>query len=114
MEGQPLKKKEKVDELARLIRLTKLIQKDKVKVEPIPLGRGPNKWRSKDPKFAPKPEKPTDLVDGGGMQVDPSRQAEYEQWRQDKIAEQNERRESALRRAAARRQLRDANRPPAV
>ena len=98
-----MKKKEDAETLAKLLKLTKLIKADKVKIEPAPLGRGPNKWRSKDPKFTPKIDKRADLVDGGGMQVDPSRQEEYNLWRQDKVTEQNERRESAMRRAAAKK-----------
>lgn len=103
-----MKKKNDEETLGKLMKLTKLIQGDKVKVEPAPLGRGPNKWRSKDPKFAPKAEQRSDLVEAGGMQVDPSLKDAYDQWRQDKIVEQNERREMAARRAEAKRAARKA------
>jgi hypothetical protein len=43
-------------------------------------------------------------VEAGGMQVDPSLKDEYEQWRQDKIAEQNDRREMSERRLKAKRE----------
>ena len=98
------KKKNKGDELDKLLKLTQLIRGEKVKVEPVPPGRGPNKWRSQDPKFAPKPEKKTDgLVEAGGMLVDPSLKDENELWRQDKLAEERARREMAARRAEAKR-----------
>jgi len=105
-----MKKKDDAETLEKLVKLTKLINADKVKVEPVPPGRGPNKWRSKDPKFAPKADRRSDLVEAGGMQVDPSLKDAYDQWRQDKITEQNERREMAARRAEAKRKARaDAN-----
>lgn len=81
-------KKEKPDDLAKLLRLTQLIKKDKVEVskqgEPQ---RSTNKWRSAEPKFAPKEntKKPEGLIEAGGMEVDPARQQEYENWRQDKL-----------------------------
>jgi hypothetical protein len=104
-----MKKKNEEDALGKLIKLTRLIKGDKVKIEPVPLGRGPNKWRSKDPKFAPKAAAPgAQLVEAGGMQVDPSLKDAYDQWRQDKIVEQNERREMAARRAEAKRAARKA------
>ena len=102
------KKNDDADALGKLIKLTRLIKHDRVQVEPVPPGRGPNKWRSKDPKFAPKADKRPDLVEGGGMQVDPSLKEAYDQWRQDKIAQQNELREMAARRAEAKRKARAA------
>jgi hypothetical protein len=81
------KEKDEASELAKLVRLTKMIKDEKVKIEPTPPGRGPNKWRSKDPKFNLKEEKPAELVEGGGMMVDPSVKSEYDQWRQEKQAE---------------------------
>jgi len=101
-----MKKKNNEDELAKLVRLTKMLKKDNVKVAPKgPPPRGPNKWRQQDPKFAPPMPKPANqnLVEAGGMQVDPSLKDAYEQWRQDKIAEQNARREMAERRLKAKR-----------
>ena len=103
-----MKKKDNTDALAKLAKLTRLIHNDKVKVEPVMPGRGPNKWRSKDPKFSPKADPRADLVEAGGMQVDPSLKNEYDLWRQDKIAQQNELREMAARRAAAKRKARAA------
>ena len=102
-----MKKKNDEEALGKLARLTRLIKDDKVKVELVPPARGPNKWRSKDPKFASKIDKRSDLVEAGGMQVDPSLKDEYDQWRQDKIVQQNELREMAARRAAAKRKARD-------
>ena len=114
-------KKKKVDEkeLAKIVNLTKLINKDKVKVEPKGYDRGPNKWRSYNPKYAPKSDnaaKPNGLVEAGGMQVDPALAEEYENWRKDKIAEQNERRIQAKRKweAAKKARLAQQNRAPEV
>jgi hypothetical protein len=105
------KKKNDGDDLTKLVKLTKLIKQDDVKV--VPKGTPPyvNKWRNKDPKFSDKPPKPDNLVEAGGMQVDPSLKNEYEQWRADKIAEQNERRATAAKREEARRKAR-AEKPP--
>jgi len=78
-----MKKKPDEEELKKMVNLTKLIKKDNVKVEPKAPERGPNKWRSYNPKYAPKPEipaKPEGLVEAGGMQVDPARAEEYENW----------------------------------
>jgi hypothetical protein len=108
-----MKKKVKVDPLAKLVNLTKLINDDKVKIEPKGIMKGPNKWRSQQPKFAPKTEKlekAADLVEAGGMQVDPSLKEAYENWRKDKIAEQEDRRAQALRKAEAAKR---ARMPPA-
>ena len=113
--------KKKVDDkaLAKIVNLTKLIKKDKVSVEPKGYIRGPNKWRSPEPKFAPKsvnPQKPDGLVEAGGMQVDPARAEEYENWRKDKMAEQEERRLQAKRKWEAVKKARAAlrNLPPDV
>jgi len=106
--GGSMKKNSDAVALGKLVKLTKLLKDDKVKIEPVMPGRGPNKWRSKDPKFAPKAEKRSDLVEAGGMQVDPSLKDAYDLWRQDKIAQQNELREMAARRAAAKRKARAA------
>jgi hypothetical protein len=105
--------KKKVDDqaLQKMLKLTKLIKKDDVKVEPKGPDRGPNKWRSYNPKYAPKPEnnlKPEGVVEAGGMQVDPARAEEYENWRKDKIAEQNERRIQAKRKWEAAKKARAA------
>ena len=99
-----MKKKEKkdaVDPMEKLLKLTKLLKKDKVAVEPLVPARGVNKWRSYDPKFAPKAEKPANVVEAGGMEVDPARKEEYENWRKDKLAEQNARRAQFHRKALA-------------
>jgi len=98
-------KKKDEDELAKLVKLTKILKKENVKVAPKGPPRAPNKWRQQDPKFAPPVPKPVNpnLVEAGGMQVDPSLKDEYEQWRQDKIVEQNERREMSLRRMKAKK-----------
>jgi hypothetical protein len=113
--------KKKVDEkaLAKIVNLTKLIKKDKVAIEPKGYVRGPNKWRSPEPKFAPKKEqveKPAGLVEAGGMQVDPARAEEYENWRKDKLAEQEERRIQARRKWEAVKKARAAlrNLPPEI
>ena len=96
-------KKADEDELAKLVKLTKLMKQENVKVAPKGPPRGANKWRQQDPKFSPPEPKAANpnLVEAGGMQVDPSLKDAYEQWRQDKIIEQNERREMAQRRAKA-------------
>jgi len=90
-------KKADEDELAKLVKLTKLMKQENVKVAPKGPPRGANKWRQQDPKFSPPEPKAANpnLVEAGGMQVDPSLKDAYEQWRQDKIIEQNERREMA-------------------
>ncbi len=113
------KKKGKVDPLEKLVNLTKLLNKDKVKIEPTGYTRGPNKWRSPDPKFAQKPEntsKPEGLVEAGGMQVDPALAEQYENWRKDKLAEQEERRIQTKRKweavRKARAAMRAAQEPP--
>ena len=98
------KKKDDEEALEKLVKLTKHLKQENVKVAPKGPPKPANKWRSQAPKFSPKRETPNNLVDAGGMKVDPSVKDEYELWRQDKIAEQNERREMAIRRAAARRQ----------
>jgi hypothetical protein len=102
-------KKNDEDQLAKLVKLTKLLKRDNVSVAPAAPPRAVNKWRNKDPKFTAKTaSSATNLVEGGGMQVDPSLKDEYDKWRQDKIAEQNERRAMGLRRAEAKRKARIA------
>lgn len=109
------KKKKEIDPLEKLARLTKLLNQDKVKVIPLGPVRTTNKWRSQDPKFAPKISETENLVEAGGMKVDPSLKDEYENWRKDKIAEQNERREQAVRKWKAAKEaqrLRNAGAEP--
>jgi hypothetical protein len=113
------KTKEDPKALEKLVHLTKLINKEQVKIEPKGFVRGPNKWRSQDPKFAPKPEKPDqplNVVEAGGMQVDPALAEQYENWRKDKMAEQEERRIQARRKWESVKKAREAlrNLPPQV
>src|ERR1700676_1466715 len=93
------------------MKLTKLMKDEKVHVAPKGPTRPGNKWRSQDPKFAEKKQKPADLIQAGGMDVDPARKDEYENWRKDKIEEKNNRRAQAERKykaaAAARKAMRD-------
>ncbi len=116
-----LLKKKKNDDAAleKLVKLTKLITKEKVKIEPKGFIRSPNKWRSSEPKFSPKPEKtvkPEDVVEAGGMKVDPALASDYENWRKDKLAEQEERRIQSQRKWEAAKKARAAlrNLPPEV
>jgi hypothetical protein len=95
------KKKEDEDPLEKLIRLTKVMKKENVKVAPKGPPRAVNKWRSQDPKFGPKAEKPTGTVNAGGMDIDPSLKADYEAWRKEKEEEQKWRREAAARKRQA-------------
>ena len=97
------KNDEEKDPLAKLVKLTKLMKIENVRVAPKGSTHYVNKWRSPDPKFAPKPEKSADVIEAGGMQVDPSVKEEYDLWRHDKIREQNERREQMAREKAAKR-----------
>jgi len=99
-----MKKKNDDDAMDKLVKLTKLMKQENVKIAPKGPPKGANKWRSQVPKFTPKPQKSSDVVEAGGMQVDPSLKEAYDNWRQDKIAEQNERRAMAERRAAAKKQ----------
>ena len=101
-----MKKKDEANPLDKLVKLTKLMKKEKIKIAPKGPPKADNKWRSQAPKFAPKEQKPAGLVEAGGMQVDPSRREEYENWRADKIAEQNDRRIQAERKARAAQQAR--------
>jgi hypothetical protein len=91
--------KENGDPMEKLLKLTKMLKRDKVAVEPLVPARGVNKWRTYDPKFAPKAEKPVNVIAAGGMEVDPARKEEYENWRKDKLAEQNARRAQYHRKA---------------
>lgn len=106
-----MKKKKKADPLEKLVKLTKLLKQDKVAIEPTKTTpvRGPNKWRSYDPKFGPKPEKSENVVQAGGMDVDPALKDEYENWRKDKMAQQYSHRLQTHRKglAAARERARD-------
>src|SRR5690349_5701076 len=99
------KKKDDTDKLEKLVNLTKMIKGDKVKIEPKGFMRGPNKWRTAEPKFPAKssPAKPEQIVEAGGMQVDPSLAQDYENWRKDKLAEQEERRRQQQRKREAAR-----------
>ena len=94
----------KESNLDKLLTLTRLMKDKKIRVSRLGPPRSPNKWRS-EPKFAPAVPKvkPEGLVSAGGMDVDPSVAAEYEAWRKDKIAEQEERRAQALRKAKNKR-----------
>ena len=102
------KKKDEEAALAKLMKLTKLMKTENVKVAPKGPARATNKWRSQDPKFAPKSEKPADLVQAGGMDVDPARWEEYENWRKDKIEEANNRRIQSERKFEAAKKARAA------
>ncbi len=106
--AQATKKKETDDPLEKLLKLTKLLKRDNVRVTPQEPPRAANKWRNKDPKFSPKPQAASNLVEAGGMQVDPSLKEAYDLWRQDKLAEQAERRAMGLRRLEAKRAARKA------
>lgn len=102
-----MKKKEDAGDpkegLEKLVKLTKLMKMENVKVAPKGPPKGANKWRAQDPKFEPKTAKPENLVDGGGMQVDPSVKDEYDAWRKDKEREQADRIEALKRKAEAAR-----------
>ena len=106
------KKKEEVN-LSKLVRLTQLIKRDKVEVAPKGFPRGVNKWRNQEPKFAPRIAKSENVVEAGGMQVDPSLKDAYALWRQDKIAEQAERRVQSRRKWEAVKAARAAMRAAA-
>ncbi len=94
----------------QLLKLTKLMKGGKIRVAPKPIARGPNKWRSENPKFGPKPEKSGNVVRVGEMDVDVSLKDEYEQWRLDKLEEQKHHRLEAERRARAAK-IRNTPRP---
>ena len=102
------KKKPDEDGLEKLMKLTKIMKTEKVRVAPKGPARVSNKWRSEDPKFSAKHEKPTDVVQAGGMDVDPSLKEEYENWRKDKIEEQNYHRDQAKRKYEAAKKARIA------
>jgi hypothetical protein len=104
--------KKKDQELEKLVKLTKLMKLENVRVAPKGPPKGANKWRSQDPKFVPKEEKPSDLVEAGGMQVDASRREEYENWRKDKVEEADFRRAQAERKAQASRERRKSSPEP--
>jgi hypothetical protein len=105
------KKEEPLEEsdLAKLMKLSKQMKAENVKAAPKGSSGGSNKWRSANPKFPERTEKPANTVDVGGMQLDPERREEYENWRKDKEAEAAYRREFQTRRAkAAAEELRKA------
>ena len=102
-------KKDDEDPLSKLMQLTKLMKAKKVKVSRLGPVKTTNKWRSQEPKFAPKAAKSKNVVQVGSMEVDPSLQQEYENWRKDKLAEQAERRAQAERKAQAEKK---ARKPP--
>jgi len=105
-----VKKKDDEEALEKLMKLTKLMKKENVRVAPKGPPKASNKWRSQDPKFAAKPEKAADVVEAGGMDVDPARREEYENWRKDKLEEANTRRVQAERKFAAAKKARAAQR----
>ncbi len=102
------KMKVTADPMEKLLKLTQLLKRDNVRVAPQEPPRAVNKWRNKDPKFSAKPQAASNLVEAGGMQVDPSLKEAYDLWRQDKLAEQAERRAMGLRRLEAKRNARKA------
>ncbi len=108
--GHVKKKIEEEDPLSRLMKLTKKMKDEKVVVAPKGPPRGANKWRSQDPKFSPTMPKSSNLIVAGGMEVDPGLKNDYENWRLDKIAEQNERRLQKQRKFEADRKARAAQR----
>ncbi len=108
-----MKKKPKDDSLDKLVEVTKKLKRENLPPEPQAY-KPDTRWRGREPKFAPKGEKPTNLVNVDGMEVDPSRQKEYEQWRADKLAEQKDRLAQMERNANARKaQKNAAETPPA-
>jgi hypothetical protein len=97
-----IKKNKKAEEaLEKLMKSTKLMKLENVKVAPKGPPKAANKWRGEKPTFTPKAPAPANLVDGGGMQVDPSLKEEYDAWRKDKLAEQEDRRAAMQRKAEA-------------
>lgn len=95
------------DPLEKLMKLTRIMKDENVKVSPKGPPKGANKWRGKEPKFEPQAPKPENLVDGGGMQVDPARKEEYDAWRKQKELEQADRIAAMKRKAEAARKKRD-------
>jgi hypothetical protein len=100
-DGGKGKEKAGKEPLDKLMKLTKLMKDEKVVVAPRGIPRGGNKWRTAEPKFVEKPRKAAETVQAGGMEVDPARAQEYENWRKDKIEEQNYHRAQAMRKARA-------------
>jgi hypothetical protein len=94
-----MKKETEEESLNKLVKLTKLMKQEKVRVAKQGPSKSNNKWRSNEPKFTNKTEKPSGLVQVGGMEVDPARQQEYENWQKDKLEEQAFRRVEAARKA---------------
>jgi hypothetical protein len=103
-----MKKELPKESLEKLEKLTKLLKRDKVAIEPKGPVRSNNKWRSGNPKYVEKAPKPQNLIQAGGMEVDPSRKEEYDNWRKDKIEEQNYRRGQMERKFKAAREAKSA------
>jgi hypothetical protein len=103
-----VKKQKKDDPFDKLMHLTKLIKTEKISVAKRGFVRSANKWRSQEPKFAEKTQKPEDVVEAGGMQVDPALREQYDNWRKDKEEEQKYRRTLAERRRKAEEEARKA------
>ena len=109
-----MKKKDEEDPLEKLMKLTRLMKQENVKVAPKGPPKVTSKWRSKAPKFVDKPRTSEGLVQAGGMVVDPARKEEYENWRKNKEEEKAYRREQAARAKAAKKAARDPfHLPPA-
>ena len=54
------KNKKEQDPLDKLMKLTRIMKRENVAVSPKGPAKAVNKWRSQDPKFAPKAEKAAD------------------------------------------------------
>jgi hypothetical protein len=108
-----MKKKPTDKSLDKLIEATKKIKRENVPPEPQTY-KPDTRWRGRQPKFAPKAEKSANLVNVDGMEVDPSRQKEYELWRADKLAEQKDRLAQRERRFKARRAQKKAAESPTI
>jgi len=75
--------------LKKLVSLTKHLKEEKIKVKQLKPPSRNNKWKQEEPKFGEKRSKPDNIVQAGGMAVDPSRQSEYEAWHQAKHEEKS-------------------------
>jgi hypothetical protein len=106
-----MKKKPKDEALEKLVDATKKIKRENIPPESQAY-KPDTRWRGREPKFAPKGEKPANLINVGGMEVDPSRQKEYEQWHADKLAEQKDRQAQMERNYNARKARRNAAETP--
>jgi hypothetical protein len=96
-----VKKKDAEDPMEKLVKLTKLMKQENVRVAPKGPPKASNKWRSGDPKFEAKAPKPLETVQGGGMDVDPALKEQYDNWRKDKDQEQQDRLAARARKAKA-------------